>query len=432
MCGIAGIYSKQQHFSESKIREMVTTLQHRGPDADGIFVGVNCALGHKRLSILDLSDHAKQPMTSHNDRFVMVYNGEVYNYREIAAELKQNHHVDFTTSSDSEVILEAFVWYGVNFVEKLNGMFAVAIYDKQFNELYLFRDRIGIKPLYYYQEGKDLMFASEIKAIKAVTSGLKLNYDAVQLFLHLGFIPAPLSIYENLHKLESGHYLKISSSKIEKVQYWSTLDVVSDKLITNEKEAIVKFSDLLSSSIQYQLKSDVPFGVFLSGGIDSSLITAQASAISSVPINTFSIGFTENKFNESEYAKKVAKHCHTNHHEYIVSQKDAIDLMDKLTSVYDEPFADSSAIPTMLVSKLAKSEVTVCLSGEGGDELFMGYGAYQWAKRLENPLVKTFRNPIAALLENTSKYKRHAGYFNYPNQRLLNSHILSQEQYYWR
>ena len=437
MCGIAGIYSNTQQFSEQKIRKMIDTLQHRGPDADGIFLGEKCALGHKRLSILDLSNQANQPMTSHNDRFVMVYNGEVYNYREIAAELKLTHQCEFKTSSDTEVILEAFAFYGVDFVEKLNGMFAIAIYDKQTNELFLFRDRVGIKPLYYSTIDNDIYFASELKAITTpITIGVKeklsINFSAIEHFLHVGFIPAPLSIYNNVFKLESGHYLKINAQGIEKYKYWSALDVVAEKTITNEKEALVKFSDLLSSAVQYQLKSDVPFGVFLSGGIDSSLITAQASAISSVSVNTFSIGFKENKFNESIYAEKVAKHLKTNHHEFIVTQHDAIELMDELIKVYDEPFADSSAIPTMLVSKLAKKHVTVCLSGEGGDELFMGYGAYQWAKRLNNPLVTPLKKPIAYLLENSkTRFQRHAGYFKNENQQLQYSHILSQEQYFF-
>lgn len=433
MCGIAGIYSKTQHFSEQKIREMITTLQHRGPDADGIFIGENCALGHKRLSILDLSEQANQPMTSHNGRFVMVYNGEVYNYREIAAELKQNHQVDFKTSSDTEVILEAFAFYGVDFVEKLNGMFAIAIFDKQTNELFLFRDRVGIKPLYFASIDDSVYFSSELKAIKKVAKDkLSLNYEAIEHFLHVGFIPAPLSIYNKVFKLESGHFLKINAQGIEKHKYWSSFDVIAEKTITNEKEALVKFSDLLSSSVQYQLKSDVPFGVFLSGGIDSSLITAQATAISSVSVNTFSIGFKENRFNEAEYAKKVAKHLKTNHHEFIVTQNDALELIDELVSVYDEPFADSSAIPTMLVSKLAKKHVTVCLSGEGGDELFLGYGAYQWAKRLNNPMVSPFKKPIAYLLENSkTRFQRHADYFKNKNQQLQYSHILSQEQYFF-
>lgn len=433
MCGIAGIYSNKQIFSEEKIREMITALQHRGPDAEGVFTHDNVGLGHRRLSILDLSENANQPMTSHNGRFVMVYNGEVYNYREIAAELKQTHQCEFKTSSDTEVILEAFAFYGVNFVEKLNGMFAIAIYDIQTNDLFLFRDRVGIKPLYYSTIDNEVYFASELKAITKLTKeNLSINYTAIEHFLHVGFILAPLSIYNNVFKLESGHYLKINTQGIEKIKYWSAFDMVTEKTITNEKEALVKFSDLLSSSVQYQLKSDVPFGVFLSGGIDSSLITAQASAISSVPVNTFSIGFKENRFNESIYAEKVAKHLKTNHHEFIVTQHDAIELMDELIKVYDEPFADSSAIPTMLVSKLAKKHVTVCLSGEGGDELFLGYGAYQWAKRLNNPLVTSFKEPIAYLLENSkTRFQRHASYFKNENQQLQYSHILSQEQYYF-
>jgi len=433
MCGIAGIYSNKQNFSEQKIREMITALQHRGPDAEGVFIHENVGLGHRRLSILDLSNQANQPMTSHNGRFVMVYNGEVYNYREIAAELKQTHQCEFKTSSDTEVILEAFAFYGVDFVEKLNGMFAIAIYDKQTKELFLFRDRVGIKPLYYATIDNDIYFASELKAITTLTKeNLSINYTAIEHFLHVGFIPAPLSIYNNIFKLESGHYLKINAQGIETNKYWSAFDVVADKTITNEKEALVKFSDLLSSSVQYQLKSDVPFGVFLSGGIDSSLITAQASAISSVPVNTFSIGFKENKYNESIYAEKVAKHLKTNHHEFIVTQHDAIELMDELINVYDEPFADSSAIPTMLVSKLARKHVTVCLSGEGGDELFFGYGAYQWANRLNNPLIKSFKKHITYLLENSkTRFQRHAGYFKNENQELQYSHILSQEQYYF-
>jgi asparagine synthase (glutamine-hydrolysing) len=433
MCGIAGIFSNTQHFSEQKIRKMISVIPHRGPDAEDIFIHKNVALGHRRLSILDLSINANQPIVSHNGRFVIVYNGEVYNYREIAAELKQIHQCEFKTSSDTEVILEAFAFYGVDFVEKLNGMFAIAIYDKQTNELFLFRDRVGIKPLYYAALDNNIYFGSELKVIsKVANEKLSINYSAIEYFLHVGFIPTPLSIYNNVFKLESGHYLKINTQGIEKHKYWSAFDVVAEKTITNEKEALVKFSDLLSSSVQYQLKSDVPFGVFLSGGIDSSLITAQASAISSVPVNTFSIGFKENKFNESIYAEKVAKHLKTNHHEFIVTQHDAIELIDDLINVYDEPFADSSAIPTMLVSKLAKKHVTVCLSGEGGDELFLGYGSYQWAKRLNNPLIKTFKKPIAYLLENSkTRFQRHASYFKNVNQQLQYSHILSQEQYFF-
>lgn len=433
MCGISGFYSFDKVFSETDLHEMTNAIAHRGPDAFGYFNDDIIGLGHRRLSIIDLSESANQPMHSADDRYVMVYNGEVYNYREIAVELKQKYKTNFKTASDSEVILEAYASYGPDFVNKLNGMFAIAIYDKLKNELFVCRDRVGIKPFYYFWDGKNFAFASELKALtKASFIPLDINRNAVYQFLHLGFISAPQSIYQSIKKLESGTYLKISKGNLESNKYWSINQQITEKIITKEKEAIVKLSDLLMSSVQYQIKSDVPFGVFLSGGIDSSLVTANAVNLSGVKVNTFSIGFEENRYNESVYAKAIANYLGTNHNEFIVSYKDAIDLIDTIFEAYSEPFADSSSIPTMLVSKLAKQHVTVTLSGEGGDELFLGYGAYQWAKRLNQPLIKAFRKPISSILENSnSRFERHANYFNYPNENLKYSHILSQEQYYF-
>lgn len=432
MCGISGYYSFNDVFSETELHAMTDALAHRGPDAFGYFSDKIVGLGHRRLSIIDLSENANQPMHSSDDRYVMVYNGEVYNYREIATELKQKYKSDFHTSSDTEVIIEAFAKYGADFVKKLNGMFAIAIYDKQANELFIFRDRIGIKPLYFFWDGQNFAFASELKALtKASFIPSEINRNAIYQFLHLGFIPAPQSIYQSIKKLESGSWLKISKNNFESYKYWTINQQITEKVITKEKEAIVKLSDLLMSSVQYQIKSDVPFGVFLSGGIDSSLVTANAVNLSGVKVNTFSIGFEENRYNESAYAKSIATYLGTNHHEFIVSYKDAIDLIDTIFEAYSEPFADSSSIPTMLVSKLAKQHVTVTLSGEGGDELFFGYGAYQWAKRLENPLIKLFRNQIASILSTQGHYERHSEYFLYPNKELKFSHILSQEQYFF-
>ncbi|MCE3278821.1 MAG: asnB [Bacteroidetes bacterium] len=432
MCGITGFLSFKQSFSEESLRNMTDCLAHRGPDAKGYYLDESAGLGHRRLSIIDLSDSANQPMHSSDNRYVMVYNGEVYNYREIAVELKQKYKTLFKTSSDSEVILEAYVKYGPDFVNKLNGMYAIAIYDKHKKELFVCRDRIGIKPLYYFWDGSDFAFASELKALAKLPSiPLKINRNAIYKFLHLGFIPAPQSIYQSIKKLESGTWAIISENKLESHKYWKLESQIDEKIITKEKEAIVKLSDLLMSSVQYQIKSDVPFGVFLSGGIDSSLVTANAVNLSGVKVNTFSIGFEENKYNESVYAKSIANFLGTSHHEFIVSYKDAIDLIDTIFEAYSEPFADSSAIPTMLVSKLAKQQVTVTLSGEGGDELFFGYGAYRWAKRLNNPFVKQMRQPIASFLKSQPKYRRHAEYFLYPNETLKYSHILSQEQYYF-
>ncbi len=433
MCGIAGYYSSDRVFRESELQAMTRSLAHRGPDADGFFTDAIVGLGHRRLSIIDLSADANQPMTSKDGRYVIVYNGEVYNYREIAAELKLKFKSEFRTSSDTEIILEAYAKYGVAFLQKLNGMFAMAIYDKQEHEIFICRDRMGIKPLYYFWDGKNLAFGSELKALtQAAFIPKEIDHNSIYKFLHLGFIPAPQSIYKAIHKLEAGVWLKVSSAGIEKKQYWALHEQVKQKVMTNEKQAALQLSDLLMSSVQYQIKSDVPFGVFLSGGIDSSLVTRYAANLAGVNINTFSIGFEENRYNESSYAKAVANYLGTSHHEFIVSYKDAIDMIDTLFEAYTEPFADSSSIPTMLVSKLAKKHVTVTLSGEGGDELFLGYGAYKWAQRLNRPMVRSFRKPIEGLLyRSKSKYARHSSYFERAEPYLQYSHILSQEQYFF-
>jgi len=433
MCGIAGFYSFNNVFTKAELTAMTDTLAHRGPDASGYYSDNVVGLGHRRLSIIDLSTSANQPMYDSNERYVIVYNGEVYNYREIAIELKLNYKTDFKTSSDTEVILEAYARYGPNFIQKLNGMFAMAIYDREKKELFVCRDRIGIKPFYYFWDGENFAFASELKALTALSFiPLKLDLNAVYHFLHVGFIPAPQSIYKSIKKLKAATWMKISKNNLESEEYWSPMQHIHENVLKTEKEALVKLSDLLISSVQYQIKSDVPFGVFLSGGIDSSLITANAVTLSGVKVNTFSIGFEENKFNESVYAKAVANYLGTHHHEFIVSHKDAIGLIDTIFEAYSEPFADSSAIPSMLVSKLARKHVTVALSGEGGDELFLGYGAYQWAKRLNQPVIKYFRKEIAGLLTKYSKnHKRHADYFLYPSEELKYNHILSQEQYYF-
>lgn len=413
---------------------MTDTLKHRGPDSSGQFFNGTCGLGHRRLSVIDLSDRANQPMYSVNERYVIVYNGEVYNFQEIGAKLgfisAEKKFVP-RSSSDTEIILEAFIQYGHKFIHELNGMFAFAIYDTVAHELYIYRDRMGIKPLYFYWDGKHFAFASELKALTRLEQIPKIiNKTAVSQFLHLGFVPAPHSIYKNIFKLKSGSWIKVTKDGIDILKYWNLRSKISGEVITREDQAMVKLSDLLISSVQYQLKSDVPFGVFLSGGIDSSLVTAQAVMLSSVKVNTFSIGFEENRLNESEYAKAVANFLGTEHHEFIVSHNDAISLIDSITGIYDEPFADSSCIPTMLVSKLARDHVTVTLSGEGGDELFFGYGAYKWAGYLSNPLISMLRNPVAGVFSRmSSRYQRIARLLDYDKSTNLRSHIFSQEQY---
>lgn len=435
MCGIAGFYSPEGRFKEEKIQSMTDSIRHRGPDSEGNYFDGTCGLGHRRLSIIDLSDRASQPMFSSNGRYVIVYNGEVYNFNEIGAKMGMNapdtQKTVFKSASDTEVILEAFSRYGTGFVNELNGMFAFAIYDTLNKELFLYRDRMGIKPLYFYWDGKDFAFASEIKALKQLDHiDLTINQTAVRKFLHLGYIPAPHSIYKNIYKLKSGSWIKVNTDGIEIKKYWDLRSKITNDIITHKDQALVKLSDLLISSVQYQLKSDVPFGVFLSGGIDSSLVTAQAVMLSSVKVNTFSIGFEENSHNESEYAKAVAKYLGTSHHEFIVSYKDALNLVETITHTYDEPFADSSCMPTMLVSKLAKEYVTVTLSGEGGDELFFGYGSYKWANLLSNPIVNALKTPASAVLgKMSSRYARVGRLLDYDKSTHLASHIFSQEQY---
>lgn len=432
MCGITGYYSPNKLFSESELHAMTNSLEHRGPDAFGYYMDESIGFGHRRLSILDLSAAADQPMFSHCGRFVIIYNGEVYNYREIALELKANKpQLNFKTTSDTEVILEAFAHWGELFVEKLNGMYAIAIYDIQERALFIYRDRMGIKPIYYYWDGENIVFASELKALKKLKGkiDLKINVTAVHEFLHLGYIPEPHSIYEHIQKMPAGTFFKIKGKKLIVTNYWKAEHRIKQQVEDDFNSAKKTLTALIESSVNYRMISDVPFGTFLSGGIDSSLVTAIAQKFSNKPINTFSIGFKDEKHNESNFAKNVANYLKTNHHEFILTEKESMPLFDTLNSIYDEPFADSSAIPTLIVSKLAREHVKMTLSGDGGDELFMGYGAYQWAKRLSNPVLKTFRKPIAfGLSQFNSRYQRVGELLRYRDEASKKSHIFSQEQ----
>ena len=424
MCGIAGFFSVNR--TENELKKMTQSLNHRGPDANGIYFdsNVGIGLGHTRLSIIDLTSNANQPMISHSKRYVMVYNGEVYNYSEIRQELK---NINWKSNSDSEVILEAFERWGNNFTKKLNGMFAIAIYDKQDKKLFLFRDRMGIKPLYYFHDGVQFIFASEIKNIKECNVKLKLSYPSIHSYLHLGYVPSENTIYNNVKKLKNGSFLELKNQNIFIKKYWEPK--IYTAKIKDFRLAKEQLNHLLVKSVKSRLISDVPIGTFLSGGTDSSLITALAQNCSNSPINTFSIGFEEAKYNESEHAKKVASFLNTNHTDFILSKNDALNEIENIVEHFDEPFCDSSALPTMLVSKMAKKHVSVCLTGDGGDELFMGYGAYNWAKRINYPLVKLFRKTISKTLELSSnnRNKRAANIFNFPSKN-WKSHIFSQEQ----
>ncbi|HWB62267.1 MAG TPA: asparagine synthase (glutamine-hydrolyzing) [Chitinophagales bacterium] len=433
MCGIAGFYSLKKQFNETELQAMTNAMQHRGPDAAGFFFNENhtCGLGHRRLSIIDLSSAANQPMHSQSGRHVIVFNGEVYNFKEIERHLG----IVPRTLSDTEIILEAFEKEGPEFVSLLNGMFAIAIYDKHDDVLWLFRDRLGIKPIYYFSDENGFAFGSEIKSLLQsayIKKRVAVHKPSVYTFLYAGYIPEPYTIYSNILRLPSGSYCVVRKGKVETKNYWKPDEKITQNVKTDFQSAKDELKGLLTSSVAYRMISDVPFGTFLSGGIDSSTVTAIAQSISQQPVKTFSIGFKEAKFDESAYARKVSKHLGTHHHEFTVTENDALELIDRMMTAYDEPYADSSAIPTMLVSKLARKYVTMTLSGDGGDELFLGYGMYDWARRLHNPLIKSLRKPVAfALSKMDNRYKRASGVFNYKSRERVKSHIFSQEQYFF-
>ena len=432
MCGISGFLTKK--YNSEHLQKMTDTLSHRGPDADGIFFDENAGigLGHRRLSILDLSSNANQPYHSNCCRYVMVYNGEVYNYESIANELKNETGFNKKTDSDTEIILEAFVYWGDNFVNKLNGMFALAIWDKHNNELKLFRDRIGIKPLYYYWVDNVFAFSSELKALTQLITKSKLtvNRNSIYDILHLGYTPQNSTLFNEINKVPSGSLLKVNNTEISTTQFWGLNKQIKKETIKDESIAKKGLETKLKSAVEKRMISDVPLGTFLSGGIDSSLVTALAQNISKEPINTFSIGFKDDKLDESRYAKKIAQELGTNHHEFLLTERDALEQVDNLLSIYDEPFGDSSSIPTLLVSKMAKKHVSVALSGDGGDEQFLGYGMYNWAQRMNNPIIYNLRKPIYNTLNliGDNRIKRGALVINALSKQTLKSHIFSQEQ----
>nr|MBA2407631.1 asparagine synthase (glutamine-hydrolyzing) [Chitinophagales bacterium] len=338
-----------------------------------------------------------------------------------------------TTASDTEILLEAFIRFGQEVVHMLNGIFAFAVYDTLENELFLYRDQLGVKPLFYFWNGVDFAFGSELKVIcslPAVTK--KINDPAVGYFLHYGFIPAPHTIYQDIYKLEPGTWLRISHSGLQKHTYWSLSDKILPQVITDKEEALIKLSDLLVSSVQYQLNSDVPTGIFLSGGIDSSLLAAHAVSLSGVKVHTFSFGFKDYEHDESIYAKAVAEALQTEHHEYLFSYKDMESLIVEMNQCFDEPFADTSALPTLLLSKEAKRLITVALSGEGGDELFFGYGSHRWARRMNNPLFRKLGQWISPLMAHGSSRQQRIAHLlrnDGLSSPALLDHIFSQEQY---
>ena len=421
MCGIVGVVDRTKTTTSEILQTMTDTLHHRGPDDSGYtFVeneNYHLGLGHRRLSILDLSSHGHQPMTY--EHLSIVYNGEVYNFQEIKKELEESGY-SFDSYSDTEVILKAFHKWGIESVHKFRGMFAFTVYDSKKESIYIFRDRVGVKPLYYYQKNGLFLFASELKALVAYHGFDKqLNKDALSMYLQFGYIHAPHTIYEDTYKLLPGHYIKydLLDDQFETVKYWDIVDYYKmEKFDISEEEAEKQLEEILVDSFNLRMVSDVPVGTFLSGGIDSSLVTAILQKHNEEKISTFTIGFEDEKYNEAHYAKKVAEYLETDHTEYYCTKQDAVDVIPLLSRMYDEPFGDSSAIPTTLVSKLAKEKVSVVLSGDGGDEAFCGYSSYELfeqrsasiksipARTFFSSLLEVIPDPILALEGMNEKY----------------------------
>lgn len=409
MCGIAGLFDVSRARSaetlEHAVRRMAATLHHRGPDDRGHWIdpASGIALGHTRLSILDLSPNGHQPMASETGRFVMVFNGEIYNHQALAMDLRARG-ASFRGHSDTEVLLAGFEHWGLP--ETLTcaiGMFAIAVWDQQEKVLHLARDRMGEKPLFYGWRGKTLIFGSELKALRAYPEWQgEVDPDALGRYLRLGYVPSPHSLYRGIYKLTPGSWLSIPHSagadtrfspvpddaqngSLSPRRFWSISRLAHEARTVAtlpDQDAVLQLENLLRTVVREQMIADVPLGAFLSGGIDSSLVVALMQAESTRPVRTFTIGFEEAGFNEAEHARDVAAHLGTEHTELYINSTQALEMVPKLASVYDEPMADSAQIPTLLVSQLARRHVTVALSGDGGDEIFGGYNRYRLAGQL--------------------------------------------------
>ena len=390
MCGIAGFLGSVDK-PEELLTNMANAIQHRGPDDKGIWLdqAKEIGLAHTRLSILDLSSAGHQPMHSLSDRYLIVFNGEIYNHAIIRAELDSINARNWLGYSDTETLLAAIEQWGLELtLRKAKGMFALSLWDRQTQTLSLARDRMGEKPLYYGWVEDCFVFASELKAIKKFPGfNDKVDRNSLALFLRFNSIPAPYSIYKNIFKLAPGCIasLKLGSKEINQTQFWSTETIynqgASSQFLGTENDAVHALDSVLMSAVNLQMQADVPLGAFLSGGIDSSVIVALMQSQSSKKINTFSIGFDIEEYNEAEHARAVAKYLGTNHYDMYISERDALEVIPFLPHIYDEPFADSSQIPTYLVSKFAKQKVTVALSGDAGDELFGGYNRYVFSNQ---------------------------------------------------
>lgn len=397
MCGIVGFIDKNKNIDT--LNDMLKIQSYRGPDDSGVYFDEKSGVhfGHNRLSIQDLSSHGHQPFVSDCGNYIIVFNGEVYNFKAIRTEL-QNLGYNFISNSDTEVILYSYKQWGIDCIHKFIGMFAFSILDKLNNKLFLVRDRAGVKPLYYYKVENEFIFSSEIKSFhKHPKFKKEQNLEVLPYFFQFGYIPAPYTIFKNCFKLEAGHYLEyyIENSEFKIVKYWDVNDFyLQEKFTKSENEILEDIEKILDDAIDLRMVSDVPVGVFLSGGYDSSLVASILAKKQGKKINTFTIGFDDEKYNEAEHAKTIAEYLGTNHTEYYMRNSDMIDLVEKLPFYYDEPFGDSSALPTMIVSKLARQNVTVALSSDGGDEAFCGYSKYFFLNKFQDIFSNSFKREV--------------------------------------
>ncbi len=401
MCGISGASYKLIERSPKEIlTSMNVVIKHRGPDDNGIYYDESIGLTHTRLSIVDLSKNGHQPMESDDKNFVISFNGEIYNFPALKTELQKLGYI-FKTKTDTEVLLNAYIEYGTDCLHRIKGMFAFAIWNKLKKELFLCRDRIGKKPLYYYYDGENIAFASEIKSILQIP-GIKRDIEPTSIIDYLTYlyIPHPKTIYKNIYKLEPGHFLVYEGGEIFNKEFWD-IDF-SEPLRETEDSISEQLLFLISESVKSRLISDVPLGAFLSGGIDSSAMVVLMTKLMSEPVKTCTIGFDDTKHNEAIYAKEFSKNHNTEHHEYYIKEE-VKDVINKLVWHFDEPFADSSMVPTYYVSKVARDTVTVSLSGDGGDESFAGYGKYsidQFENNVRNIVPQFILNMLNSVFGN--------------------------------
>jgi len=396
MCGIAGFCDFSYQSDHLILKKMTNVLAHRGPDDKGYELyklkNSSIGLGHRRLSILDLSHLGRQPMHTPDNKCHIIYNGEIYNFIEIQKNLVQDYGLTFKSQSDTEVILKAYACWGMDAVKKFRGMFAFVILDEIRNKLILCRDRTGIKPLYYYWHNDCLLFSSELKSFHKHPKFSKIIHkNGLNSFFKWGYIPAPHTIFEHTYKLLPGHYLELDLEKrsLKQIKYWDAIDsYLLPKLDISIDDAATELEKIFIKSFGYRMISDVPVGIFLSGGYDSATVAAILQKHHSKNIKTFTIGFDENEFNEAPHANKIARYLGCDHTQYICSPKDALEIIPTLPEIFDEPFGDSSAIPTILVSRMARKDVTVALSADGGDELFAGYTKYMTALKMWNIIQK--------------------------------------------